>query len=172
MMRKQFTLIELLVVISIILVLAGITLGALTMIQGRARMTKCSGNLHQIGRALHAYANENADLLPRCARLGPDTTHNLPSLGQALTGHIDDERLYKCPSDGGDERKLFEDVGTSYEWNTLVSGRKIDRATFKIMDMDLWLPLLADGEDFHGERGRNYLFADGHIESSKELLLE
>ena len=168
---KHFTLVELLVVISVIALLAGLTLAALSTARAKARLTQCAANLRQIGQALHMYANENDDFLPVCARLGPDGNYNLPSLRQQLAGQINDARLYHCPADRG-ENCLFEDVGASYEWNTFASGRKIDHSTFKIIGIEIWPPLLGDAEEFHGKRGRNYLFSDGHVKSAKELLIE
>ena len=167
----MFTLIELLVVIAVILILAGATLAALGAARNKARLTHCLSNIRQIGQAVHMYANENQDLLPPCARLGPDLTYHLPSLRQALLPHLDDERIYHCPADAGDVC-LFADVGTSYEWNTFLSGRTIDRTTLTIAGLKLAPPMVADGESFHGPRGRNYVFPDGRVVTTTDPLIE
>jgi prepilin-type N-terminal cleavage/methylation domain-containing protein len=65
MKRKAFTLVELLVVISIIALLMGILMPALSKVRQIAFRLVCGTNLSGIGKAMIVYANENEDEFPR-----------------------------------------------------------------------------------------------------------
>lgn len=169
--RRFFTLIELLVVIGIISILAGLLLPTLVGARQKAWQSQCINNLRQIGIAVTLYAGDNRDRLPSCSRLGDGTLYGLPGLRTVLQPYVPVARSFHCPSDQGPD-SLFASVGTSYEWNTLVNGRFIDRATLQVAGLRLAPPLVGDGEKFHPPGRRNYLYSDGRVTQSLEMLID
>ncbi len=64
--HQGFTLIELLVVISIIAILAGMLLPAISLVRESARKANCGSNQRQIVMAMIAYGSENDGVWPYC----------------------------------------------------------------------------------------------------------
>ncbi len=65
---NAFTLLELLAVITVIAILVGLTLTALSSVQSSARATQCSSNLRQAYLAFSGYLHLHE--MERAARLG------------------------------------------------------------------------------------------------------
>lgn len=74
---KGFTLIELLVVISIIALLIGLLLPALSRAKKAAYTAVCASNQRQIGISLYAYVTDNRDYMPREGRTPVGTRTHL-----------------------------------------------------------------------------------------------
>ena len=93
--RAAFTLIELLVVIAIIAMLIALLLPAVQQAREAARRAQCKNNLHQIGIALHNYADTHR-VLPPGYLFKPSAQGNASGFGwQAMIlPYVDQVPLY------------------------------------------------------------------------------
>ena len=172
MKNNIFTIIELLVVIGIIGLLASIMFPVLNKVRSNAKKTSCLNNLHQIGVAVNSYVNNYDGYLPICQRT-PNSLEDPFSVVNII--RIDSRDIFKCPGDteaNYDGKTYFGKYGTSYEWNTWLNGRMIDKTNFDMGGIMLKTPLMGDAMEFHGKLGRNYLYPDGKVLKSLEKLIE
>ena len=102
--KGGFTLIELLVVISIITLLLGILLPALSRVQSLAGAVRSLSNLRQIVSATRIYAMDNDQMLPGDdAIIGGARNYHTPTR-EGLLGegqYLEDYRVWLDPGDGG-----------------------------------------------------------------------
>ena len=102
MLRERtngFTLIELLVVIAIIALLMGILLPALNRVKEQGKMVRCRSNLKQIGLAMHMYADDNNNKVPRDETDGLWSILFMPYMGRTgQVTHYYEIETFNCPS--------------------------------------------------------------------------
>ncbi len=165
MRRHAFTIIELLVVVAIIALLAGLILPVMSGARAAARATQCKSNLHSISMALRIYLNQNRDYMPYAAQMPSENLNDLPRIADVLGRHLDDDAVFRCPSDT--ERKYYETEGSSYEYRRMLAGRRVSETFLTRRWGEAKTPVMHDYEPFHGPPGEagssNYLFADGHV---------
>jgi len=180
--RSGFTLIELLVVIAIIGILASLLMPALARAKGKAKDISCLSNLKQIGIGVFMYVDDFKGYLPEAEPFPsepldekapmPRITHVLaPYLGFKSTG-TNSSGVFKCLA-GLPER--YKKEGSSYEWNYVYSGRKLDnvgkgRSRFRGSLGSEKAQLMYDYDNVHAGRGsggqsktKNVLYGDGHV---------
>jgi len=93
-----FTLVELLVVVSIIALLLGMVLPALSHARAAAMATRCLSQTRTIALAMRMYAEQDPRHFYPTARMPMTATH-LPTWIDLTKDHVDALSVYRCPSD-------------------------------------------------------------------------
>lgn len=126
-----FTLVELLVVITIIGLLAGLSLGALARVRASADQGACVGHLQQIGAASFSCAADNDGEFPlNDANWG---TSYVMSIIPYLGGTNKSTKILVCPADkyGTVSNGVYAPyMGVSYGQNGYMSGVKLARNSY------------------------------------------
>jgi prepilin-type N-terminal cleavage/methylation domain-containing protein/prepilin-type processing-associated H-X9-DG protein len=163
-----FTLIELLVVIAIMSILASILFPVFARAREKARETRCTSNLRQLGLALHMYAEDFDGLLPLANEYPAppppaDGYHQgPPGIADVLEPYMRNRQVLRCPSD---KDRMWETQGVSYDYgygglDVGMPPQPIDspwtRAPASVVIAGDYSP------DWH-TKGTNCLYADGHV---------
>ncbi len=191
---RAFTLIELLVVIAIITLLAALLFPVFATARGKAKEISCVSNLRQIGLAIRMYAQDHDELYPFAVdptdKFTPQIWSefpqfqalipSMPMLHETLQPYLRSNAIFRCPSDTGYDVEdfngtpldaspsSFEKFGTSYNYRTEISFRRMGEASFQQPSQ---VNTLFDAAGrWHGgylfDRLRyNVLHGDGHVKN-------
>ncbi len=184
-----FTLIELLVVISIIAIIAGFAMPALSRAMERARATEDSNNLASIGKGIVMYLNDNDD------SMFSSTTSSGTDVWPAVlhSKYVKDWKAFRSPFDkaSADRPKTeTEPVPISYGLNEKVLGTFVgkwkaassgvvlaapaidtskkgavafDKNAMSDKNVKITMPTGTDLGTHQSRRAINVLFADSHV---------
>lgn len=99
MKRRAFTLIELLVAVSIISLLIGILLPALSRSRQLGRSTACLSNLHALGQAVLMYADNQDGRLPDVGLAHGGSVNESAAWINAMKCELGNNDVARCPND-------------------------------------------------------------------------
>lgn len=161
--KNGFTLIELLIVIAIISLLVAMGLPSLNRAKALAKRVACKSNLHAVGIGFRMYLDQNNEIMPVAARKPSMMLTNDPRIADVLEPWLSGPEVLKCPADT--EKDYYISEGSSYEYNSKLSGREVSRASRWLGENNTHV--MNDYDPFHGPRGsrgsRNFLFVDMHV---------
>lgn len=166
-----FSLIELLVVVTIVALLAAISLPVIRRTRLAARTTACLSNMRQIGVLVNSYLVHSNGVLPSLQNRESKGVP-LPAMDNTLILEGEGAGIFRCPAD---DKAVFETSGSSYFWNFTVNGQKIESLFSIIGGSDAArVPLVSDKEGWHPEiRDRVViLYADGHAKRELTFFTE
>lgn len=194
--KRRFTLIELLTVISIIAVLAGLLFPVMGKIRRKAKSTECVNNLRQIGLAFASYMTESRDTFPYAAEKPTINTSDQRIADVLKDSAGNNAKVFRCPEDtiaenrypGGTlDKTFFEAEGSSYEYASMLGGRKLKETMGRGRMSSTQRVVMFDYECFHNPSAvnqinqdesdtptatvgvakktgaKNYLFSDWHV---------
>ena len=152
-------------VVAIIALLVGIVYPSLSQARAAAGRAACAANLHGVGVAFRLYLNDNHEVMPIAANMPSLGLNDDPRIADVLAPYLSKAEALKCPADT--EKDYFASEGSSYDYNSLLGGKKVSQSFLSRRWGEAKTPVMYDYEPFHGTAGQkgasNYLFADGHV---------
>jgi prepilin-type N-terminal cleavage/methylation domain-containing protein/prepilin-type processing-associated H-X9-DG protein len=165
-----FTLVELIVVIAIVAVLTALAIPASSRVIQAGKTSSCFSNLHQLGVALNLYLADHNQVMPMLAAGRKSISENVPVIDNTLTQYVNDPKVFACPADNAG---LAAATGTSYYWNSALSGQTMTNLHFMLLSQSTSeIPILSDKQGFHPYESNkvNLLYADGHASADVRFL--
>ena len=152
--KSGFSLIELLVVVSIIVILAGITIGVMTQVSARRDISTTSKNIGMVRTKLEAYYNEQGfypvgqDATSACvykALSGDPTGQGTDPTGTIYWPELNDDRNPALVSTFNGFRVILDGFGESLRYRSASDTNGNPVQNVKYGDFDLW-SIGPDGE--------------------------
>jgi len=184
--RQGFTLIELLVVISIIAILAGMLLPAISLVRESARKANCGSNQRQITMAMMAYGVDNDGAWPYAQGAAATSPAGIPTETSATTAvaslafvsmSTDGElvaKIFACPSvatvkPSAEVSANWDTVSLPSGWAATSVGYCYDVTTppnakaNRVVLADRPVPSATDTGLTNHKKMAVAVFADGHV---------
>ena len=186
--KNGFTLVELIIVIGIFSFLTALLVPVVGRAKDRSKLIICRTNLRGLALGCLTYAGENDSRLPVDKQLHNTHTDLIEKLYDG--GHIQDSKIYYCPSEKADDLKYSEEnfsngnIGYFYycfnyrptyqylstfflkklPWpRLLLDTMKTDKWVFS----DSWFSNMPTAHRWY-KKGVNYVTLDGSVHMVKE----
>ncbi|HSP43638.1 MAG TPA: prepilin-type N-terminal cleavage/methylation domain-containing protein [Luteolibacter sp.] len=157
MKPRGFTLTELLITLAVVAALAGVAYPVGRSMLAKSREAACHGQLRSLGVALQGYLQDHQQTLPDINAGRSSRDEDVAVLETVLLPYLESQEAFKCPQD----REEYISSGSSYAWNSMISGQRITQLEFLRIDENRTqqIPLIFDKESWHPS-GANILYAD------------